>query len=215
MIRTRTLITLRERLRGWARQIARDVHALYLAAGDPRVPWFAKTAAIAVAAYALSPIDLIPDVVPVLGYVDDLVIVPLGILLAVKLVPAGLMAEFRTAAAAVDGERGLGRWGATVVVMVWVAGLMGTAAHAFGGPCRDLVNQPSGISSADTDAAGNSHTPPAGSGFSTVFMASALLRYDTSTIGSSAISWTRPPRTATPSIWIVARTDRVRRVFTT
>jgi uncharacterized membrane protein YkvA (DUF1232 family) len=124
MVRTGTHITIRERLRGWARQIKRDVHALYLAAGDPRVPWYAKVAAIAIAAYALSPIDLIPDFIPVIGYLDDLVIVPLGILLAVKLVPADLMSEFRTAAASADGERALGKWGATVIVMLWVAGVI-------------------------------------------------------------------------------------------
>jgi len=116
-------VTLRH-LRGWARQIKRDVHALYLAASDPRVPWYAKVAAIAVAAYALSPIDLIPDFIPVIGYLDDVVIVPLGILLAVKLVPAELMEEFRTAAAAVDGERALGKWGAAVILILWVAGLI-------------------------------------------------------------------------------------------
>ena len=89
---------MKERLRVWARGITRDVHALYLAARDPRVPWYAKAAAIAVAAYALSPIDLIPDFIPVLGYLDDLIIVPLGILLAVRLVPEDLMAEFRASA---------------------------------------------------------------------------------------------------------------------
>jgi uncharacterized membrane protein YkvA (DUF1232 family) len=124
MVRTDTHITMRERLRGWARRIKHDVHALYLAAGDPRVPWHAKVAAIAVAAYALSPIDLIPDFIPILGYLDDLVIVPLGILLAVKLVPVDLMVEFRTAAASADGERGLGKWGAGVIVMLWVVGLI-------------------------------------------------------------------------------------------
>ena len=62
----------------WAREIKRDVHALYLAARDPRVPWYAKAVALAVAAYALSPIDLIPDFIPVIGYLDDLIIVPLG-----------------------------------------------------------------------------------------------------------------------------------------
>lgn len=124
MVRTGSDIAIRERLRAWARQIKRDVHALYLAARDPRVPWFAKVAAIAVAAYALSPIDLIPDFVPVIGYLDDLLIVPLGILLAVRLVPAELMSEFRTAAASADGERALGKWGAGVIVMLWVAGVI-------------------------------------------------------------------------------------------
>ena len=122
MVRTGTHITIRERLRGWARQIKRDVHALYLAAGDPRVPWYAKVAAIAVAAYALSPIDLIPDFIPILGYLDDLLIVPLGILLAVKLVPQHLMAEFRAEAVRADGERMLGRWGAAVIVALWILG---------------------------------------------------------------------------------------------
>jgi uncharacterized membrane protein YkvA (DUF1232 family) len=121
--RERAQRAMKERLRAWARQIKRDVHALFLAAQDPRVPWYAKVAAIAVAAYALSPIDLIPDFIPVVGYVDDLVIVPLGILLAVKLVPAGLMQEFREAAASADGERALGRWGAAIILMLWLLGL--------------------------------------------------------------------------------------------
>ena len=87
------------RLRDWARLMKRDVTALWLAARDRRTPVLAKAVAAAVAAYALSPIDLIPDFVPVLGYLDDVVIVPLGILLAVRLIPPGLMAEFREAAA--------------------------------------------------------------------------------------------------------------------
>ncbi|UCI34442.1 YkvA family protein [Mesorhizobium sp. B4-1-4] len=81
--------------RQWAKAIRRDVVALWLAARDPRVPWHAKTVAGAVAAYALSPIDLIPDFIPIIGYLDDLIIVPLGIMLAVKLVPVDLMREFR------------------------------------------------------------------------------------------------------------------------
>jgi uncharacterized membrane protein YkvA (DUF1232 family) len=85
-------------LRAKAETIKRDVHALYLAARDPRVPWYAKAVAVTVAAYAISPIDLIPDFIPVLGQLDDLVIVPLGIVLAVRLVPPELMTEFRVAA---------------------------------------------------------------------------------------------------------------------
>src|SRR5262245_43089870 len=76
---------------------------------DPRVPWYAKLAAIAVAAYALSPIDLTPDFIPIIGYLDDLLIVPAGILLAVKLVPPNLMAEFRVAATSAQGKRALGK----------------------------------------------------------------------------------------------------------
>jgi uncharacterized membrane protein YkvA (DUF1232 family) len=80
------------RLKQWARIIKRDVHAVYLAARDPRTPWYAKLLAACVAGYALSPIDLIPDFIPVLGYLDDVLIVPLGILAVMKLVPAEVMA---------------------------------------------------------------------------------------------------------------------------
>jgi uncharacterized membrane protein YkvA (DUF1232 family) len=112
-----------ERLRTWARGIKRDVHALYLAARDPRVPWHAKAVAMAVAAYALSPIDLIPDFIPVIGYLDDLLIVPLGILLAVRLVPGDLMAEFRASAVSREGERVLGRFGTVIIVLLWAVGI--------------------------------------------------------------------------------------------
>lgn len=124
MVRTRSYAVVTSKLREWARRIKRDVHALYLAAGDSRVPWHAKVVAVAVAAYALSPIDLIPDFIPVLGYLDDLVIVPLGILLAVKLVPTELMAEFRAAADRIERPRVLGRSGAALVVGLWVLGVL-------------------------------------------------------------------------------------------
>ena len=108
-----------QRARQWAREIRRDVVAIWIAAGDPRVPWYAKAIAAAVAAYALSPIDLIPDFVPVLGYVDDLIIVPAGILLTVRLIPAGLMDEFRAEAARRDA-RPTSRLGAAFVVVLWL-----------------------------------------------------------------------------------------------
>ena len=88
------------RLKDWARVIKRDVHALYLASRDPRVPWYAKALAVLVAGYALSPIDLIPDFIPGLGYLDDVVLVPLGILAVIKLIPPEIMAEQRELAAA-------------------------------------------------------------------------------------------------------------------
>ena len=103
----------------WASGIVRDVLALWLAARDPRVPWIAKAVAAVVAAYALSPIDLIPDFIPVIGYLDDLVLVPLGILLAVRLVPPELMAEFRAAAA--ERARPVSRAGAMIIVAIWIA----------------------------------------------------------------------------------------------
>ena len=106
-------------LNEWARAIQRDMHATYLAARDPRVPWYAKAIALGVAAYALSPIDLIPDFIPVIGYLDDLVIVTLGILLVIKLVPPHLMAEHRAAAAAAS-EQPKSLAGAMMVVTFWL-----------------------------------------------------------------------------------------------
>ena len=91
-------------LKEWSRVLRRDVHAIWFAARDPRVPWYAKVLGLAVAAYALSPIDLIPDFIPVLGYLDDLILVPLGIALVVKLIPANLMAEHRAQASCGAGE---------------------------------------------------------------------------------------------------------------
>ena len=82
-----------------ARQLKRETYALYLAYRDPRVPWYAKVLAVCVVAYAFSPIDLIPDFIPVLGYLDDLVFVPLGISLALRLIPPEVMAECRACAA--------------------------------------------------------------------------------------------------------------------
>ena len=112
------------RLKDWARAIRRDVHALWLAARDPRTPWYARALALGLAAYALSPIDLIPDFVPVLGYLDDAILLPLGILIAVRLVPTKVMAEHRaTAAAAV--ARPVSRAGAAFIVGVWVAAAAG------------------------------------------------------------------------------------------
>jgi uncharacterized membrane protein YkvA (DUF1232 family) len=112
--------TMLTRAKQWARGIKRDVLALWIAARDRRVPWYAKAAAMMVAAYALSPIDLIPDFIPVLGYLDDLVIVPLGILLVLWLIPAALMAEFRLQAAAL-AERPRSTTAAIVIVLIWIA----------------------------------------------------------------------------------------------
>lgn len=86
------------------RSLKRDVVAIALAARDPRVPWYAKAAGACVVAYALSPIDLIPDFVPVLGYLDDLVLVPLGLMLVLRLIPAHVLAEHRAAASAAAGQ---------------------------------------------------------------------------------------------------------------
>ena len=116
-----------ERLKGWARGIKRDVLALWIAARDPRTPLLAKAMAGAVAAYALSPIDLIPDVIPVLGYLDDLLILPLGIMLAVRMIPAPLLAEFRDRAAR-QAARPTSRIAATLIIALWLAAILLVAA---------------------------------------------------------------------------------------
>lgn len=112
--------TLIARARAWANRIKRDVVALWIAARDPRTPWQAKALSAAVAAYAISPIDLIPDFIPILGYLDDLIVVPLGILLAVKLIPSDLMIEFRRRAKEVT-SRPTSRTAAVAIVMTWLA----------------------------------------------------------------------------------------------
>ena len=109
------------RLKMWARTLRRDGHAIYLAARDPRVPWYVKLLAIVVAGYALSPIDLIPDFIPVVGYLDDLIIVPLGIWLVVLLVPEGIMAECR-AKADQAALHPVSRTGMIAIIMLWLAG---------------------------------------------------------------------------------------------
>ena len=93
-----------------------------LAVRDARTPWYAKLLVAAVAAYALSPIDLIPDFIPVVGYLDDLVIVPLGILLAVRLVPGEVLADCR-ARAEVAGGVPVSRMGAAIIIGLWVVGV--------------------------------------------------------------------------------------------
>jgi uncharacterized membrane protein YkvA (DUF1232 family) len=118
------------RLKTWARVLKRDVFALYLAGRDPRVPWYAKALALATAAYALSPIDLIPDFIPILGYLDDVIILPLAILLTVRLIPANVLAELRLQAQQrLANSPPTSRAAAFVIVVVWVAAAV--AATAF------------------------------------------------------------------------------------
>ncbi len=108
-----------ERAKRWARLLKRDVMALWIAARDSRTPWHAKLVAGLVAAYALSPIDLIPDFIPILGYLDDLIIVPIGILLVVKLIPEPLMAEYRAMAAEQARQTSYG--GMIAILAIWIA----------------------------------------------------------------------------------------------
>jgi uncharacterized membrane protein YkvA (DUF1232 family) len=111
-----------ERLKQRARELKREVVAVALAARDPRTPWYAKVLLIAIVAYAVSPIDLIPDFVPVIGLLDDVILLPLGIALALKMIPRAVMEECRLRAATAELERSrLGRFGAIGVGVIWVA----------------------------------------------------------------------------------------------
>jgi uncharacterized membrane protein YkvA (DUF1232 family) len=109
-----------------ARKLKQDVVAIALATRDPRVPWYAKALGACIIAYALSPIDLIPDFVPVVGYLDDLVLVPLGLLLMLRLIPAPVMAEHRAAAAEI-AQRPVSHAGAAGIIVIWLAVLAVTA----------------------------------------------------------------------------------------
>lgn len=108
-------------LRNWARAMKRDVSALYRASRDPRVPWHAKALAVFVVGYALSPIDLIPDFIPVIGYLDDIILVPLGIWAVIRLIPPEIMAEHRRLASA---DRPASRTAAAVIIAIWIVALL-------------------------------------------------------------------------------------------
>jgi len=104
-----------------ARHLKAEIFALYLAARDPRTPWYAKLLVAGIVAYAFSPIDLIPDFVPVLGYLDDLILIPMGIALAIKLVPHSVLAESRARAQeAAQHGKPVSRVAGAVIVAIWL-----------------------------------------------------------------------------------------------
>lgn len=113
------------RLQKWkqrAKGIKRDVYSLYLAYRDARTPWYAKVFAALVVAYAFSPIDLIPDFIPVLGYLDDLLLLPLGIIIAIKLIPDEVMADARLKAEeSIQTEKPTSWLGLVIVALIWLA----------------------------------------------------------------------------------------------
>ena len=108
------------RLKRWALRLKVEVYALYLAYKDPRVPWYARAFAAVVVAYAFSPIDLIPDPIPVLGHLDDLVIIPLGVALAIRMISTTVLVECRQEARDAK-DRPVSRVAAMVVVAVWIS----------------------------------------------------------------------------------------------
>lgn len=104
-----------------ARQLKIEVYAIYLAYHDPRVPRFARIFAACVVGYAFSPIDLIPDFIPILGYVDDLIIVPLGVAIALKMIPASVMSEYREKAKTnIDQGKPVNRVAAIAIIAIWL-----------------------------------------------------------------------------------------------
>ncbi len=114
-----------EKLRSRAQALQAEVHALLIAFRDPRTPWYARSLILLTAAYALSPIDLIPDFIPVLGYLDDLILVPAGIALAVRIIPPQVMADSRnTAQQAKDSGKGMGLVGAGFIVLIWILAII-------------------------------------------------------------------------------------------
>jgi uncharacterized membrane protein YkvA (DUF1232 family) len=110
-----------ERLKRWAGRLKAELYALYLAYRDPRVPLYARIFAACVVGYAFSPIDLIPDPIPVLGYLDDVVLIPLGVALAIRMIPDPVLAECREKARRTIDEKPTNRAAAAVIVAVWLA----------------------------------------------------------------------------------------------
>lgn len=102
-----------------ARALKQETIAIYLAARDPRTPWYAKGLIVLIVAYALSPLDLIPDFIPVLGYLDDLILIPGGLWLAMRMVPPEVLVEARSMAAAEGAER-TGKIGAAIIGILWI-----------------------------------------------------------------------------------------------
>ena len=123
---------MQEAVKSRLKVLRTEVKALLFALRDPRTPWYARGLIVLIAAYALSPIDLIPDFIPVLGYLDDLLLVPAGVALAVRLIPPQVMAEARLTALAGndsrtrngDSEGQFGKMGAGIIVLIWILAII-------------------------------------------------------------------------------------------
>ena len=118
------MITMVNRIRDRSQALQSQIYAVYFAARDPRTPWLAKALVFLVVAYTLSPIDLIPDFIPVLGYLDDLIIVPAGITLALRLIPRNVMAESRKKAGGQSPHGIVKSIGAGIIVIIWILSII-------------------------------------------------------------------------------------------
>ena len=130
LVNDRSNINMLDRLKARARELKREAYAIYIAAHDPRTPWYVKALVFFVVAHTFSPIDLIPDFIPVLGYLDDLIITPGGIWLAVRLIPPEVMAEARAMVATHSFDRSIGKVGAVIIISVWILAAIG-AVYLF------------------------------------------------------------------------------------
>jgi uncharacterized membrane protein YkvA (DUF1232 family) len=117
-----------EKLKSRARALKQESYAIYLATRDPRTPWYAKALIFFVVAHTFSPIDLIPDFIPVLGYLDDLIITPGGIWLAVRLIPPEVLEEVRAIAATQSLDRRVGIVGAGIIILIWILAIIWSAS---------------------------------------------------------------------------------------
>jgi len=113
-----------EKLKSRARALKNEAYAIYLAAKDPRTPWYAKVLIFFVVAHTFSPIDLIPDFIPILGYLDDLIITPVGIALAVRLIPPEVLEEARLTVATQGFDRRVGLVGAGIILIIWILAII-------------------------------------------------------------------------------------------
>ena len=131
-----------EKLKARAKSLKGEVYAIYLAARDPRTPWYAKAMIAFIVAYALSPIDLIPDFIPVLGYLDDLLLLPMGIYLALKLIPEEVLIDARCRASEVPSNLPK-RWSAALIIIIlWLVALVVVGmmiARYFGTEAQILI----------------------------------------------------------------------------
>ena len=120
-----------EKLNSHARALKNEAYAIYLAAKDPRTPWYAKTLIYFVVAHTFSPIDLIPDFIPILGYLDDIIITPLGIALAIRLIPPEVLAEARLTVTTQGLDRRVGLVGAVIILIIWILAIIWGATIIF------------------------------------------------------------------------------------
>lgn len=118
-------VNMLSQLKARARLLKREAYAITVAARDPRTPWYVKALIFFVVAHTFSPIDLIPDFIPVLGYLDDLIITPGGIWLAVRLIPSEVMEEARATAVVRDIDGSIGKVGAVVIIFLWITAMIG------------------------------------------------------------------------------------------